>query len=333
MALSPRWRAMREGSRGPGHDAAGVASFHYGGGVGAAEAGEAKRGGGGSYGVHSNLAGQTFGEAYASFHTEGTVASQRHGCVLLAPHLHLPERSSSIYDKTVNLREAELPGRLGYFASNNPPSSLAKPMTPRQSSIPFTPQPRTPSSGQGRNVSFSEPVSAPASAYAYGLSAPTARAGSTPPAVAPPYRRASSLGPVPALPTGALTGRRDGPSEPTSFVGLEPRSSGEGASAVAAGVTAVGGHFSPLQALGSTAGSRSAAFSRLHDFLLRTHISSLLSALAEDGWLLPRERDVLNSRAREESRVWSGSFNRAYIRFLETDNVQVFVSDLRVLLV
>jgi len=74
---------------------------------------------------------------------------------------------------------------------------------------------------------------------------------------------------------------------------------------------------------------RSASFVRLNTFLLRTHITSLVSALAEDGWLEVWEKERLCRQAREDSQPWVMSFLRVYSRFLETDDVQVFVADLR----
>jgi len=74
---------------------------------------------------------------------------------------------------------------------------------------------------------------------------------------------------------------------------------------------------------------RAASFVRLNNFLLRTHITSLVSALAEDGWLEPWEKERLCSQAREDSQAWTQGFFRIYMRFLETEDVNVFVASLR----
>lgn len=99
-----------------------------------------------------------------------------------------------------------------------------------------------------------------------------------------------------------------------------------------AGASSVGGwrHSSdtfgkpPLQA-----DARAASFVRLNSFLLRTHVTSLVSALAEDGWLEVWEKDRLCNQAREDSPSWSQAFFRSYMRFLDTEDVPNFVASLR----
>eukprot|EP00928_Gymnodinium_smaydae_P001120 TRINITY_DN10407_c0_g1_i2.p1 TRINITY_DN10407_c0_g1~~TRINITY_DN10407_c0_g1_i2.p1 ORF type:complete len:411 (+),score=72.73 TRINITY_DN10407_c0_g1_i2:205-1437(+) len=80
-------------------------------------------------------------------------------------------------------------------------------------------------------------------------------------------------------------------------------------------------------------GAREASFLRLNAFLLRTHITSLLSALAEDGWLEAWEKERLCRYARDDggqdNKPWALAFLRAYARFTETGDVQAFVADLR----
>jgi len=75
---------------------------------------------------------------------------------------------------------------------------------------------------------------------------------------------------------------------------------------------------------------RAASIVRLNSFLLRTHITSLVSALAEDGWLETWEKERLCCRAREDSQQWARNFLQIYLRFTETDDVQAFVAGLRV---
>jgi len=80
----------------------------------------------------------------------------------------------------------------------------------------------------------------------------------------------------------------------------------------------------------SSGDPRSDAFVRLNSFLLRTHITSLISALAEDGWLEVSEKERLCHRAREDAGSNAISFLRTYMRFMETGDVHAFVAALRV---
>ncbi|CAJ1360395.1 unnamed protein product [Effrenium voratum] len=77
------------------------------------------------------------------------------------------------------------------------------------------------------------------------------------------------------------------------------------------------------------ANPRAASFQRLNGFLLRTHMTSLLSALAEDGWLEAWEKERLCCRAREPDSKWAQTFLRIYMRFMETDDVASFVAALK----
>lgn len=74
---------------------------------------------------------------------------------------------------------------------------------------------------------------------------------------------------------------------------------------------------------------RVASFVRLNSFLLRTHVTSLVSALAEDGWVEAWEKERLCRRAREDSQSWAISFLGLYTRFVETGDVQNFVAGLK----
>jgi len=76
---------------------------------------------------------------------------------------------------------------------------------------------------------------------------------------------------------------------------------------------------------------RVASFVRLNGFLIRTHITSLISALAEDGWLEAWEKEKLCGLARESdsSNPWAQTFLRIYMRFMETDDVATFVAALK----
>jgi len=71
------------------------------------------------------------------------------------------------------------------------------------------------------------------------------------------------------------------------------------------------------------------SFARLNGFLLRTHITSLISALAEDGWLKAWEKERLCRSAREDSSEWATAFLRNYVRLMETNDVHTFVAALR----
>lgn len=75
--------------------------------------------------------------------------------------------------------------------------------------------------------------------------------------------------------------------------------------------------------------ARSGSFVRLNNFLLRTHVTSLVSALAEDGWLEVWEKERLCSQARDDSPAWAQSFLGGYTRFMETEDVPAFVASLR----
>ncbi|CAJ1425081.1 unnamed protein product [Effrenium voratum] len=77
------------------------------------------------------------------------------------------------------------------------------------------------------------------------------------------------------------------------------------------------------------ANPRAASFQRLNGFLLRTHMTSLLSALAEDGWLEAWEKERLCCHAREPDSKWAQTFLRIYMRFMETDDVASFVAALK----
>eukprot|EP00929_Paragymnodinium_shiwhaense_P091630 TRINITY_DN51537_c0_g1_i1.p1 TRINITY_DN51537_c0_g1~~TRINITY_DN51537_c0_g1_i1.p1 ORF type:complete len:371 (+),score=48.96 TRINITY_DN51537_c0_g1_i1:88-1200(+) len=87
--------------------------------------------------------------------------------------------------------------------------------------------------------------------------------------------------------------------------------------------------FGSSRPAGVAACPRSASFVRLNSFLLRTHITSLISALSEDGWFEAWEKERLCRQAREDSHPWASSFLRIYSRFVETEDVHAFVADLR----
>jgi len=74
---------------------------------------------------------------------------------------------------------------------------------------------------------------------------------------------------------------------------------------------------------------RARSFIRLNGFLLRTHITSLVSALAEDGWLEAWEKEQLCHHAREGTPQWALAFLQVYTRFMEMDDVPMFVAGLR----
>lgn len=73
---------------------------------------------------------------------------------------------------------------------------------------------------------------------------------------------------------------------------------------------------------------RAESFLRLNGFLWRTHLTCLVSALSEDGWLETWERESLCDLARGGSPP-PQSFMRIYMRFMETDDVHNFVAALR----
>lgn len=70
---------------------------------------------------------------------------------------------------------------------------------------------------------------------------------------------------------------------------------------------------------------QSTSFVRLNAFLLRSHITSVVSALAEDAWIDASERDAFCRRFSS----WPNAFLNAYTRFIQTTDVGGFVSELR----
>lgn len=114
--------------------------------------------------------------------------------------------------------------------------------------------------------------------------------------------------------------------------GISPRGAGGLAERLA--TNSVGGTAQPPQTreFGPEGGKedlRAGSFVRLNSFLWRTHLTCLVSALAEDGWLETWERDQLCDQARNDSVTWSIAFMRNYMRFMESEDVQSFVLGLR----
>jgi len=89
------------------------------------------------------------------------------------------------------------------------------------------------------------------------------------------------------------------------------------------------GTKSSLQECSAAVGPRAVSFLRLNGFLLRTHMTSLIAALAEGGWLEVWEKERLCHYARDDAQAWALTFLRIYSRFMQTADVQVFVADLR----
>lgn len=88
-------------------------------------------------------------------------------------------------------------------------------------------------------------------------------------------------------------------------------------------------HVGVNEGISCSINPRVASFVRLNSFLLRTHVTSLVSALAEDGWVEGWEKERLCRRAREDSQSWALSFLGLYTRFMETGDVQNFVAGLK----
>merc|ERR1719247_1690883 len=101
----------------------------------------------------------------------------------------------------------------------------------------------------------------------------------------------------------------------------------------AAGSVPIGASMKyPFETFGRSpaqADARAASFVRLNNFLLRTHVTSLVSALSEDGWLEIWEKERLCCQAREDSLSWMQAFFRSYTRLIETEDVKTFVAGLR----
>lgn len=70
---------------------------------------------------------------------------------------------------------------------------------------------------------------------------------------------------------------------------------------------------------------RCASFVRLNAFLLRSHTTSVISGLAEDGWIDASERNAFCQRFSS----WPSTFLQAYARFVQRTDVGEFVADLR----
>merc|ERR1712054_489827 len=82
----------------------------------------------------------------------------------------------------------------------------------------------------------------------------------------------------------------------------------------------------PLPAPKVPDGAAAASFVRLNTFLLRTHITSIVSALAEGGWLEVWEKDRICRFARDDTSAAAQSFLKVYARFMETHDVLGFVT-------
>ncbi|CAD7925560.1 unnamed protein product [Amoebophrya sp. A25] len=72
---------------------------------------------------------------------------------------------------------------------------------------------------------------------------------------------------------------------------------------------------------------KTSAFIRLHDFLLRTHLGSLLSALRNDSFLEPLEAEKLGRRLEDPST--RGHVVECYFLFQRTSNLDDFVLNLK----
>lgn len=146
----------------------------------------------------------------------------------------------------------------------------------------------------------------------------------------------SSRHPAPLPDSGVAALRRTkAPEWSTKAAGLAaaPYSAGanDAGGSRRAGMSGLNGYSSDIPGRApSQADARAASFVRLNSFLLRTHVTSLVSALAEDGWLEAWEKDRLCGQAREESpTAWLQAFFRSYMRFMETEDVPTFVASLR----
>lgn len=75
--------------------------------------------------------------------------------------------------------------------------------------------------------------------------------------------------------------------------------------------------------------TRISSFVRLNNFLLRTHITSIVSALAEDGWIEAWEKERICRCTRESTSSTAQAFVRVYGHFVETSDVPAFVRALK----
>jgi hypothetical protein len=75
--------------------------------------------------------------------------------------------------------------------------------------------------------------------------------------------------------------------------------------------------------------TKTASFVRLNNFLLRTHITSIVSALAEDGWIEAWEKERICRCTRENISSTALAFIPIYAQFVETNDVPAFVRGLK----
>lgn len=75
--------------------------------------------------------------------------------------------------------------------------------------------------------------------------------------------------------------------------------------------------------------TKTASFVRLNNFLLRTHITSIVSALAEDGWIEAWEKERICRCARENTSSTALAFIPIYGHFVETSDVPTFARALK----
>lgn len=304
----------------------------------------------------------------SSYNMFGNIAAKRHNYMVHHKETHVPDDRCTIYEKVMCLRDKDKDLLKSVSSSSRglltPRWSTARSRTPsRPRSMPGTPRSATPN-GLRRSDSR-ERYQVPAAVYdshsRYDAEVELGRSGIDTFAVehigadsfaigaaAGRSRTSASNVPVAAPLAPSLTpARADARAQVSSSTG----SAGAGAQPPirTPPAYAKGSGYDYFGSRGGYAGTptlsryppdnfgrppvqadaRATSFVRLNNFLLRTHVTSLVSALAEDGWLEAWEKERLCAQAREDSPAWAQAFFRGYMRFMESEDVPAFVASLR----
>lgn len=279
----------------------------------------------------------TFGEVISSFDAYGNSAAQRRSYMMFAPQNGVPDPNCTISAKVAPARAAGL----GQSRSSRMPPSFGLSLHAgrRVRSLPSTPRgfrlrPCWPEhgavdadGGPWRGIGIGLGAAESWDLSLGGADVPgrsrlphSAEDATEPLAIVGPASRARGLGP-----TGAALGSQPtaGPSGAGagSRLGTSPKRSSPEAP--------IRSHLGIARPKDKTEDPRTTSFLRLNNFLLRTHITSLVSALAEDGWLEAHEREQLIRVARDDASPSFSAFLRIYSLFVETDDVMSFVAGLK----
>lgn len=301
----------------------------------------------------------TFGEVMAAYETHGCSAARRYSHMSFASRTRFPDKLCTIADKVRTPRRGD-EARLLAAARRNPGSRTPSPHTRvmRPCSAPATPRtsgrvvarpserPDPALSSRGR--AHEDRTLAPGHAQWSGV--PCLREPQTPDDFSRREPRAlermslAGFGREPSATAPAWSLRPEPPIE------QEPAWPGFGSFGPEAdypprepGASCAPQHSHrhlaqhvPCErgaAMKEPADARTSSFMRLNSFLLRTHVTSLVAALAEDGWIQLWEKDKLCAQSREATPSWCLSFLQRYSHLVETEDVQAFVAGLRAMIV